>query len=161
MAFDVYDKHTAGRAMQEIAEHKKAIEEAKYYARKERERINHWLEEETRRPLAEIGRLEGLLTIYYQNLKEEDPKARLSTPWGKVTSRTTQSYDWGNDDALTLWLKEHGQDEYIREKTTYSPNKEEIRKRFQVAGNMLVSPSGEPVEGVTVEPKTTYRVVTE
>ena len=156
--FEVTDLRSAGYAMRKVAEIERKEEELKSYANSEKQRIDDWLELESGPLKADKAFFENALTLYYQKLREEDPRAKLSTPYGKVTSRRSKKYNWGDDDKLIAWLKDHEGAGYIRIKTTEAPAKADIKKDFTVADGLLISPQGEVVAGVAVTDEITYNV---
>lgn len=116
-------------------------------ASKEIERILEWKENE----LKQVGRsrefFEGLLTEYFVRQKEMDPKFKISTPYGKVSSRKSQPKWNYEDDKVLEWLKENDK-ELIRIKEEI--NKAELKKKYQVMNGQVVTEDGEIVEGIEV-----------
>ena len=78
-SFKITDTGKANWALRKIAEEKKEIEELKKIADKEIERINKWLENESKNHENSIQYFEGLLMSY---LIAEDKK-KMSLPYGK------------------------------------------------------------------------------
>lgn len=130
----------------------KAIEdkkrEIKYLADKERTRITEWEKEELKAFKSSTDYFEMLLEDYYRELRGVDSKAKLSTPYGKVTSRKQQP-KWNYEEDKTLeWLKENDIS-LIRIKEEV--NKAELKKKFNINGTQVVTEDGEIVEGITIE----------
>lgn len=130
----------------------KAIEdkkrEIKYLADKERTRISEWEKEELKAFKSSTGYFEMLLEDYYREIRQVDPKAKLSTPYGKVTSRKQQP-KWNYNEEETLgWLRQNDT-ELIRVKEEV--DKAELKKKYQVMGTNVVTEDGEIVEGITIE----------
>lgn len=135
----------AFRKLTAIERKKKEIQEL---ANKEIERIKAWQEQEERGLDNSKEFFEGLLTEYFAREREKDPKFRISTPYGKVSSRKQQPKWHYDEDKLIKWLKENDM-ELVRVK--YEPNKTEIKKRYKVVGNVVTTEDGKIVEGITVE----------
>lgn len=146
----------AFRKLKAIAEKEREIDEL---VEKEIERIKSWASKDKEQLDNSRKFFESLLEEYYREQREVDPKFRISTPYGRVSSRRQQPKWNYNDRELLDWLKEN-QPELIRVKE--EPNKVEIRKAFKVAGENVVTEDGEIVEGITIEerePKVTIKVV--
>lgn len=119
----------------------------------ETERLNSWLEKENKIVDNDIAYFEGLLRDYYTQEREKDDKFRLSTPYGKVTSRQSKDYTY-NEELLLDELKDT---EYIVVKESIDKNK--------LKGNITVLDDGRAVtndgvvlEGLTVTDKVSYSV---
>lgn len=130
----------------------KAIEdkkrEIKYLADKERTRITEWEKEELKAFKSSTDYFEMLLEDYYRELREIDSKAKLSTPYGKVTSRRQQP-KWNYEDSKIIeWLNNNNKD-LIRVKKEI--DKAELKKMYKIVGNNVVTEDGEIVEGITIE----------
>ena len=122
--------------------------EIKELAAAERQRIDEWEKKELSVLENSTEFFEGLLAEYFIKQRELDPKFKLSTPYGRVSSRKQQP-KWNYEDEKVLnWLKENDK-ELIRVK--YEPDKREIKKKYEVVGNTVVTEDGEIVEGITVE----------
>ena len=146
--FTVQDLDSANWAFRKLAAIERKRNEIKELANKEIERIRQWQEQEEKGLNNSKEFFEGLLTEYFVRQKEVDPKFKLSTPYGKVSSRKQQP-KWNYEDEKVLnWLKENDK-ELIRVK--YEPDKREIKKKYEVVGNTVVTEDGEIVEGITVE----------
>ncbi|HHY13231.1 MAG TPA: hypothetical protein GX526_01105 [Thermoanaerobacterales bacterium] len=157
--FTIQDLDSANWAFRKLAAIEKKRNEIKELADKEIDRIKEWQEQEEKGLNNSKEFFEGLLTEYFIRQKEVDPKFKISTPYGKVSSRKQQPKWNYNDRELLDWLKEN-QPEFIRIKE--EPNKVEIRKNCKVIGQNVVTKDGEIVEGITIEerePKVTIKVV--
>lgn len=90
-----------------------------------------------------------MLTEYFVRQKEVDPKFKISTPYGKVSSRKQQP-KWNYEDEKVLnWLKENDT-ELIRIKEEV--NKAELKKKYKAVGKEVITEDGgEIVEGITIE----------
>lgn len=121
--------------------------EIKELANKEIERIKNWEEAELKNLEYSTEFFEGLLIEYFVRQKEMDPKFKISTPYGKVSSRKSQPKWNYEDDKVLEWLKENDK-ELIRIKEEI--NKAELKKKYQVMNGQVVTEDGEIVEGITV-----------
>ena len=135
----------AFRALVDIERKKAAIE---VLAKEELDRINNWKKEEMKAFEDEKQFFEFNLEQYFKEQKVLDPKFKLSTPYGKVTSRKQQP-KWNYEDDKTLeWLKENDK-ELIRVKEEI--DKAELKKKFNINGNDVVTEDGEVVPGINIE----------
>ena len=122
--------------------------EIKELAAAERQRIDEWEKKELSVLENSTEFFEGLLAEYFIKQRELDPKFKLSTPYGRVSSRKQQP-KWNYEDEKVLnWLKENDT-ELIRIKEEI--NKVELKKKYQIVGNEVVTEDGEIVEGITIE----------
>lgn len=127
--FKVTDLATADWAFKQINELEARVEEKKAYAESEVKRIKAWLMVETESDLSSVDYFKFLLTQYYGELKAENPKAKLSTPHGKVTSRKQQPAITWDEQATIDYLKENDP-ELV--KVTEKFNKTDVKKLFSV-----------------------------
>jgi phage host-nuclease inhibitor protein Gam len=124
-------------------------------AENELKRITEWLNKETKQLQGIEAYYEFLLTDYYQQEKAKNPKFKLTTPSGKVSSRTTKKYTW-DDEKVMEYLETNDLIELVRVKKEI--DKAEIKRRFD--GN--VNPvTGEVVDGITIEEHTSISVKVE
>lgn len=146
--FTIQDLDSANWAFRKLAAIEKKRNEIKELADKEIDRIKEWQEQEQKGLNNSKEFFEGLLTEYFVRQKEVDPKFRISTPYGKVSSRKQQpKWNYDNDKVLE-WLRKNNS-ELIRIKE--EPDKREIKKAYKVVGNNVVTEDGEIVEGIKVE----------
>ena len=135
----------AFRKLKAIEEREKDIE---LLANKEIERIQDWQRKEIEATKGSKDFFEGLLMEYYVKQREEDSKFKLSTPYGKVTSRKQQP-KWNYEDGKTIeWLRQNNR-ELIRIKEEI--DKGELKKLYKIHGDKVVTEDGEIVEGIVIE----------
>ena len=79
-------------------ENKKAEIEA--IAAAEIERISNWKEQELKQYESDKEFFEGLLSAYYVEEKTKDKKFKLSTPYGKVTSRKNKKWFYEEEQLI-------------------------------------------------------------
>lgn len=146
--FKIDNLEAANWAFRKLAAVERKRKEIQEIAQKEIERIKAWEEQE-------IGNLDnskeffkGLLTEYFVRQRELDPKFKLSTPYGRVSSRKQQPKWIYEDEKVLNWLKENDT-ELIRIKEEI--DKVELKKKYQIVGNTVVTEDGEIIEGITIE----------
>lgn len=150
-AVDSLDK--ANWAFKKISALNARIGEKEELAESEIERVKSWLESESKADKESIEYFEALLVNYYKRLRADDPKAKLSTPYGKVTSRKKQP-SWEFDDLETLKYFKTNHPELIEVKESF--NKTQAKKVFNPILNELgsvVDENGEVVEFVKAVPQ--------
>ena len=146
--FTIENLDSANWAFRKLAAIERKRSEIKELADKEIQRIKEWQKQEEKGLNNSKEFFEGLLTEYFIRQREVDPKFKISTPYGKVSSRKQQP-KWNYDnDKVVEWLKKNNS-ELIRIKE--EPDKREIKKAYKVVGNNVVTENGEIVEGITVE----------
>ena len=146
--FTIENLDSANWAFRKLAAIERKRSEIKELADKEIQRIKEWQEQEEKGLNNSKEFFEGLLTEYFIRQKEVDPKFKISTPYGKVSSRKQQP-KWNYDnDKVVEWLRKNNS-ELIRVKE--EPDKREIKKAYKVVGNNVVTEDGEIVEGITIE----------
>src|SRR5699024_905065 len=146
--FTIENLDSANWAFRKLAAIERKRIEIKELADKEIERIKEWQKQEEKGLNNSKEFIEGLLTEYFIRQKEVDSKFKISTPYGKVSSRKQQP-KWNYEDEKVLnWLKENDK-ELVRIKEEV--NKAELKKKYQIAGKEVVTEDGEIVEGITIE----------
>lgn len=132
----------------EVAEQKQELVDR--YTKK-LERLNAWKNEEIAAIESEVLYFESLLKEYYAAQKELNPKFRLTSEYGAVSSRTTKTYNY-DDDTVISWLSENDSPA-LRVKKEIDKN--EFKKLYKDGINIE---TGELVPGVEIEEKTSYTV---
>ncbi|EHN15517.1 host-nuclease inhibitor Gam family protein [Clostridium sporogenes] len=148
--FKITDLKGASWALRKIKECKESILEKEELARVEKERIEEWLNNETKSDLVSLEYFNGLLLQYYKELKQKDPKAKIRTPYGKITSRKNKKWNYGNEEELIKYLTSNGYDNLIKLKEEV--NKTELKKNFIVNNGMVLDKeTGEIIPNISVE----------
>ncbi|NCI22122.1 hypothetical protein EXM36_17015 [Clostridium botulinum] len=148
--FKIEDLKGASWALRKIREYKESILEKEELARVEKERIEEWLYNETRDDLVSLEYFNGLLVEYYKWLKQKDPKVKISTPYGKVTSRKNKKWNYGEEQDLIKYLTSNGYYNLI--KVQQEVNKTELKKKFSVSDGMVLDKeTGEIIPNISVE----------
>lgn len=159
-AFVVDDLGKATWAMRQLRGIVAQIEANVEIAKAEKERIDAWQESVNKPLLNDRLYFETLLTNYLREERKNDPdKKTISTPYGKITSRTTQP-KWDIAEELTDWLLNHN-DALVRIK--YEVDKAELKKTYPTEGTKAVNPmTGEIIPFVTITPSDiSYKVEVE
>ena len=124
----------------------------------ELERISNWYKEDLKTLTDATDSIENALKTMYEGLLEENPKAKLNTPYGKVTKRTMTKWNW-NDKKLLQGLKDKGLTEFVEVEVSEKPMKNELKKALIIADNgKVIDPNGEEFDLVEVREETTYSV---
>lgn len=147
--FEINDLGTATWAFRKLRAYEKKMEEINEVADAEITRINEWRDREIKGITDTIEYFQNLLGLYYARQREADPKFKLTTPYGSVSSRKLQPKWELQNDTLLKWLKENGHADLIRVKE--EPALSDIKDTFKVAENGVVTDKyGLIVDGVTV-----------
>ncbi|UBH16370.1 host-nuclease inhibitor Gam family protein [Macrococcus armenti] len=159
--FKVNDLDSANWAFKKINALKKKQDEINELAEKEIEKIEAWRKQNSESYQNDISFFEGLLVEYYRTEKEKDDKFKLTSPYGKVTSRKgLVKPEYPNPERVIAELKERGLISYIRTKEEI--DKALIKKDFNIVGNQVVDVNGEPINSIAVsENPTSYSVKVE
>lgn len=120
---------------------------------KEVERINLWHKQEIEQIEGNVAYFEGLITEYYMKLKQEDPKVKISTPYGKVSSRKTSKWNYQNEEETMKYLTSNGFNNLLRVKKEL--DKTELKKVFKNAVNQE---TGEIIPGIEITEEETIQV---
>jgi hypothetical protein len=120
-------------------------DEFKKVADEEINKIRTWLESELKATQSDREYFEGILTEYYQNERQKNSKFKLSTPYGKVSSRKTDKYIYEDEQAIKDYCNVNQLD-CIRVK-------EELDKTAfkKICKDGINQETGEIVPGVRVE----------
>lgn len=146
--FKVTDLQSATWCFRKLKAIKQAKEENQRVANEEIKNIQEWLNNENVKLQDSENFFESLLAEYYKTQKQVDPKFKVSTPYGKVSSRKLPD-KWEYDETVTIpWLKANNPS-LIRIKEEV--NKEDLKKVVIVNGKDVVTEDGEIIPGITVE----------
>ena len=103
--FKINDLAGASWAFRKLREIEKKETEIKAVAEQEKALIDRWFVAETEGLRSDREYFEGLLKEYYLTNKREDKRFKLSTPYGKVSSRKTKKWNYEDEDQLKEYLK--------------------------------------------------------
>lgn len=82
-------------------------EEVKNLAAAEIEKVEAWRDKELENYTNDKAYFEGLLTDYYVDERAKDSKFKLSTPYGKVTSRKSKKWVYESEEQLIKYCKDN------------------------------------------------------
>lgn len=163
--FEIKDLETANWAFRKITAFKKRMQEKETLAKAENDRINSWLTKETKSDKGSIEKFEQMLIAYYQMNKQRDPKFKLTTPYGKLTSMKRKPTVTVKDEEKAILYISNINPAAIE--TIQKYNKNELKKLFTVVekGNgflAAVNEDGEILDFIGLEAQTdSYKVKTE
>ena len=144
----VNDLKSADWALKKIAEIQSEMAVNDAYASKEKELIDNWLESENKRHNSSIEYFQSLLGGYLIELRKNNPKAKVSTPHGTVSTRKNPK-QWTYSDDVLAELEEKEMFEFIRIKKEV--DKKELKKVLSVTDDgIVVNSDGEVINGVSV-----------
>lgn len=154
--FKITNIDEANWAFRKIRALKEEVKETNLLADKEIERIENWREKEIKTSIDNIEYFEGILTEYYMKLRSENPKAKLNTPYGKVTSRKSKKWNYQNEEEILKYLKENEYSDLIKVKEDI--NKAELKKMFKDGVN---KETGEVLPGLEIKEEESISVKVE
>ena len=99
-AFAINDLQGATWAFRKLRAIEEKQRELTSIAIEEKNRIDEWLSKESKSLEADKEYFEGLLSAYYIEERAKDKKFKLTTPYGKVTSRKTEKYIYEDEQAI-------------------------------------------------------------
>ena len=146
--FEVNSLSSADWAIRKIKELEANIKQNNDFAEAEKIRLEQWLESENRKYQESIEYFNSLLSRYLQELRKDNPKAKISTPHGTVSTRKNQK-QWTYSDDVLAELEEKEMFEFIRIKKEV--DKKELKKVLSATDDgIVVNSDGEVIKGVTV-----------
>lgn len=143
--FTVDSLESANWCFRKIRALKAQVTETNSIADAEVSRIETWRKKENEAAESSISYFESLLTEYYRALKEENPKAKLSTPYGKVSSRKQKKWNYNNEEEIINYLTQNGYNNLLKIKQ--SIDKSNLKKEFK---NGVNSETGELIPGIEI-----------
>ena len=146
--FEVNSLSSADWALRKIKELEADIKQNMDFAGSEKIRLEQWLESENRKYQESIEYFNSLLSHYLQELRKDNPKAKISTPHGTVSTRKNPK-QWTYSDDVLAELEEKEMFEFIRIKKEV--DKKELKKVLSATDDgIVVNSDGEVIKGVTV-----------
>jgi phage host-nuclease inhibitor protein Gam len=138
-------------AMRGFANAQRRINEIERQGQKEIDRINLWIQANTRRHQYEIDYYQNILQSYLNRVREDsaDGRKSLDFPDGVVSSRITPSKVSVSDiQAFVAWAETNGHEEWIRIKKDADVSS--IKKVVDYSGDLVIDPiTGEVIEGLS------------
>lgn len=122
---------------------KRDIKEKEEFKLNEITKVERWYEQETKHLNDMLEHYQGELIAYFIEKRRENPKAKVSTPWGKVTARKTKK--WTYDEPTVMEYMREYAPEFIRVKEEL--DKANIKKTFEDGVNIY---TGEIIPGVGI-----------
>lgn len=98
--FKINDLEGATWAFRKLRAIESKKSEIKAVADKERANIELWEQKEIKQYEADREYFEGVLSAYYIEERAKDKKFKLSTPYGKVSSRNGEKYFYDDEQAI-------------------------------------------------------------
>ncbi len=142
----------AFKKLRAISDKQREIEEV---AAAEIERIEEWKQEQLKQYKSDSEFFEGCISAYFIEERANDKKFKLSTPYGKVTTRKSKKWLYEDEEALKNYVKDNGID-VIRIKEEL--DKTSLKKLFKDGVNQE---TGEILPGVMIEESETITVKAE
>jgi phage host-nuclease inhibitor protein Gam len=137
-------------AMRRLATAQRRVDEVKRQAQVELDRINSWVEANTKKFGREVEFFDLALSEYLIGVRqnEQDGRKSLDFPDGVVTSRITPSKVAVTDaDAFIAWAEANGHSEWVRIKREADVSA--IKKVVDFDGNTVLDPTtGTPIDGL-------------
>jgi phage host-nuclease inhibitor protein Gam len=154
--FEISNLDQATWAFRKIRALKAQISDNNRIADAEIEHIETWRHQENKGAKESVGYFESLLTEYFKTLKEQDPKAKVSTPFGKISSRKSVKWHYQNEEEILKYLTANGYQNLIRVKREV--DKTELKKQFK---NGVDQTSGECIPGIEIVPEESISISVE
>ena len=106
-SFRVKDLESADWCFEQITEAQEKVAEINEYADKKIQKIKKWQEDKLSSIDSSKIYFESLLSSYYREQKQINNKFKLSTPFGKVTSRKTKKMFIEDEEKLIDYFKDN------------------------------------------------------
>ena len=145
--FEITDLSSATWAMRKYRALAAKDDELKKVALEQKESINAWLESKLQANQDSRAFFEGLFADYLTKLRKDDPKARIETPFGTVSTRKTPTGVNWSDETVVQSLEKQGLNDLINIKKT--PDKKQIKKQFYFVKGRYVNDEGQIIDGAS------------
>lgn len=155
--FEVTDLSSATWVMRRYRALAASDDELKRVAQEQIDAIQKWLDDQLQANQNSRAFFEDKLGDYLAKLRIEDPKARIKTPYGTVSTRKTRAGVIWSDEAVVKSLEKQGLTDLIRVKK--EPEKKEIAKQFHFVGTRFVNDDGQVLLGALPKEATETLVV--
>ena len=146
--FEIEDLSGVDWALRKIQKNTEALKETKDYVDNEKMKYDLFYKRQQEMTENNNQYLQYLIKNYLDKKREEDPKYKITTAIGTVS--TKKSTNWKYDDEKLLeFFKKNDMTEFIRVKEEV--NKVDFKKAVVVTDSVVVVPkTGEVVDGVEV-----------
>lgn len=155
--FTVTDASSADWALMKLGEIERLEAQNKQLANNNINRIRDWLDKQNAKTEDSKNYFNQLLTDYIFEEKAKNPKFKLTTPNGKLSTRKSQPKWEYNDNTLIESLKANDETDFIKLKE--SIDKSGLKKVAMVKDGKVYSPNGVALEGVVVSPASETAVI--
>lgn len=152
--YAVTDLDSASRVMKKIKFLDKEIEKIKLQAEKERAEIDEWEKSEVKTLKGKRGYFSGLIEYYYKEQRHFNSKFRLSTPWGKISSRKSYSLTVADEQGSINYF-EFNDKQAVKIKKALDKNY--IKTKYK---NGIDPETGEIIPGIKFEEKESFTITT-
>lgn len=131
------------------------VREIEAVATAEIERIETWKQEQLRQYKDDSEFFEGCISAYFVEERSKDKKFKLSTPYGKVSSRKSKKWVYEDEQAVIDYCYENEIDAI---RTKVEIDKSNLKKIFKDGVNQE---TGELLPGIRIEETETVTVKAE
>lgn len=145
--FEVNDLSSATWVMRKYRALEANDSELKQVAKEQIDAIQKWLDDQLQANADSRAFFEEKLADYLAKLRVDDPKARIKTPYGTVSTRKSRAGVIWSDEAVVKSLEDQGLTDLIRVKK--EPEKKEIAKQFHFVGSRYVNDDGQVLLGAS------------
>ncbi len=151
-AFKVTDLSSATWAMRKLSEIEKKAADIKAVAESEKNRIEEWEAKQLQKFTASQDYFKNIVSEFLIEQKQEDPKFKISTPYGNVSTRKKPDSWEYDEETIVNFLKKNEMSDYI--KVEESIDKTSFKKAVNVTSEgAVINEDGVLVEGVKVVPQ--------
>lgn len=145
--FEVTDLSSATWVMRKYKALTAADDDVKRVAQEQINDIQKWLDDQLQTNKDSRAFFEEKLADYLAKLRLDDPKAKIKTPYGTVSTRKSRAGVVWSDETVVKSLEEQGLTDLIRVKK--EPEKKEIAKQFHFVGSRYVNDDGQVLLGAS------------
>lgn len=150
--YKVTDLSTATWAMRKLSKIESEIKEVKELSAAEHSRIEEWETARVKGLSESQDYFKHLLGTYLLEEKQKDPKFKLSTPYGNVSTRKKPDAWEYDEQGIVPFLKEHEMLDFVKVKETI--DKTAFKKAVQVMPDgRVVNDDGIVIDCVKVVPQ--------
>lgn len=150
--FKITDLGSATWAMRKLKALDDQDTENNVVAQEQISSINEWLDRKKQINADSRQYLQGILSDYLFEQRVNDPKFKIDTPFGTVSTRKTAAGVNWSDAKVVESLKKQGLKDYIRVKE--EPDKKAIKQGFKFVNGKYVNEDGQVLEGATEKEST-------
>lgn len=145
--FEITDLDSATWAMRKLKAFDDQDAEYKRVAQSQIDSIEDWRDRKLESNSQSREYMQGILVDYLLKERQKNPKFKIDTPYGTVSTRKSPAGVNWSDAKVVSSLKKQDLNELI--KVTEAPDKAAIKKAFSFQGNRYVNEDGQVLEGAT------------